>query len=91
MGYPGQFEHEYQDAQTLASWGVDFWKYLLRGILMSTWGFLPAVFDRFGPFFPGFGAGFLKSRGQDGGNGERNWEKRGKMGDKWPKNGGKMG
>ena len=27
MGYPGQFEHEYQDAQTLASWGVDFWKY----------------------------------------------------------------
>ena len=27
MGYPGQFEHEYQDAETLASWGVDFWKY----------------------------------------------------------------
>ena len=25
MGYPGQFEHEYQDAQTLADWGVDFW------------------------------------------------------------------
>lgn len=27
MGYPGQFEHEYQDAKTLAEWGVDFWKY----------------------------------------------------------------
>ena len=27
MGYPGQFEHEYQDAQTLAEWGVEFWKY----------------------------------------------------------------
>ena len=27
MGYPGQFEHEYDDAQTLADWGVDFWKY----------------------------------------------------------------
>ena len=27
MGYPGQFEHEYQDARTLAEWGVDFWKY----------------------------------------------------------------
>ena len=25
-GYPGQFEHEYQDAATIASWGVDFWK-----------------------------------------------------------------
>ena len=27
MGYPGQFEHEFQDAKTLAEWGVDFWKY----------------------------------------------------------------
>lgn len=27
MGYPGQFEHEYQDAKTLAEWGVEFWKY----------------------------------------------------------------
>ena len=27
MGYPGQFEHEYQDARTLAEWGVEFWKY----------------------------------------------------------------
>jgi hypothetical protein len=26
-GFPGQFEHEYQDAQTLAQWGVDWWKY----------------------------------------------------------------
>ena len=25
-GYPGQFEHEYQDAATIAGWGVDFWK-----------------------------------------------------------------
>ena len=24
---PGQFEHEYDDAQTLAEWGVQFWKY----------------------------------------------------------------
>ena len=24
---------------------------LIRAILMSTWGFLPAVFDRYGPFF----------------------------------------
>ncbi len=27
MGYPGQFEHEYQDARTFAEWGVDFIKY----------------------------------------------------------------
>ena len=26
MGYPGQFEHEYQDARTFAEWGVDFFK-----------------------------------------------------------------
>jgi alpha-galactosidase len=26
-GFPGQFEHEYQDAQTLAEWGVDWWKH----------------------------------------------------------------
>ena len=26
-GYPGQFEHEYQDAATIAGWGVDFFKY----------------------------------------------------------------
>ena len=25
-GYPGQFEHEFQDAATIAAWGVDFWK-----------------------------------------------------------------
>lgn len=27
LGYPGQFQHEYQDAQTIADWGVDFWKH----------------------------------------------------------------
>eukprot|EP00657_Telonema_sp_P-1_P008676 TRINITY_DN30363_c0_g1_i1.p1 TRINITY_DN30363_c0_g1~~TRINITY_DN30363_c0_g1_i1.p1 ORF type:complete len:227 (+),score=38.16 TRINITY_DN30363_c0_g1_i1:114-794(+) len=27
MGYPGQFEHEWQDAATFASWGIDFFKY----------------------------------------------------------------
>ena len=27
MGYPGQFEHEYQDARLLADWGIKFWKY----------------------------------------------------------------
>ncbi|MCR4615985.1 MAG: glycoside hydrolase family 27 protein [Clostridiales bacterium] len=26
-GYPGSFDHEYQDAQTFADWGVDFLKY----------------------------------------------------------------
>ena len=26
-GYPGSFDHEYQDARTFASWGVDFLKY----------------------------------------------------------------
>eukprot|EP00040_Diaphanoeca_grandis_P031971 m.192563 g.192563 ORF g.192563 m.192563 type:complete len:487 (-) comp32473_c0_seq1:39-1499(-) len=26
-GFPGQFEHEYQDAATIASWGVDWWKH----------------------------------------------------------------
>lgn len=26
-GYPGSFEHEFQDAQQFASWGVDFLKY----------------------------------------------------------------
>ena len=25
--------------------------YLLRGIFMSTWGFCPPFFDRYGPFF----------------------------------------
>jgi hypothetical protein len=27
LGFPGQFEHEYQDAQTIADWGVDWWKH----------------------------------------------------------------
>lgn len=26
-GYPGSFEHEFQDAQTFAAWGVDYLKY----------------------------------------------------------------
>ena len=26
-GYPGSYDHEYQDARTFASWGVDFLKY----------------------------------------------------------------
>ena len=26
-GYPGSFEHEFEDAQTFAEWGVDFLKY----------------------------------------------------------------
>lgn len=26
-GYPGSFEHEFQDAETFAAWGVDFLKY----------------------------------------------------------------
>ncbi|MRN52098.1 glycoside hydrolase family 27 protein [Paenibacillus monticola] len=26
-GYPGSFEHEFQDAESLAEWGVDFLKY----------------------------------------------------------------
>jgi alpha-galactosidase len=26
-GYPGSFEHEFQDAETFAQWGVDFLKY----------------------------------------------------------------
>lgn len=26
-GFPGSFDHEYQDARTFASWGVDFLKY----------------------------------------------------------------
>ena len=26
-GYPGSFDHEFQDARTFASWGVDFLKY----------------------------------------------------------------
>ncbi len=26
-GYPGSFEHEFEDAETFASWGVDFLKY----------------------------------------------------------------
>lgn len=26
-GFPGQFEHEYQDARQIAEWGVDWWKH----------------------------------------------------------------
>lgn len=41
-GYPGQFEHEYQDAATIASWGVDFWK---ADNCWQKW----AVVDTYGP------------------------------------------
>ena len=27
LGFPGQFEHEYTDAATVAEWGIDFWKH----------------------------------------------------------------
>ena len=27
LGFPGQFEHEYDDARLLAEWGIDFWKH----------------------------------------------------------------
>lgn len=27
LGFPGAYEHEYQDAQTFADWGIDFVKY----------------------------------------------------------------
>jgi len=41
-GYPGQFEHEYQDAATIAAWGVDFWK---ADNCWQKW----AVVDTYGP------------------------------------------
>ena len=28
-GYPGSFEHEFQDAKKFAEWGVDYLKYVL--------------------------------------------------------------
>ena len=58
------------------------YEYLLRGILMSTWGFLPAVFRPFWTVFPGLGAGFLNL----GGKTEGTAKKRGKTG----KNGREM-
>ena len=57
--------------------------YLLRGILMSTWGFFPAVFRPFRTVFPGLGAGFLNL----GGKTEGTAKKRGKNGKKWARNG----
>ena len=57
--------------------------YLLRGILMSTWGFLPAVFRPFRTVFPGLGAGFLNLGGKMG----RTAKKRGKNEQKWARNG----
>jgi len=62
---------------------------------MPTWGFLPAVFYRFGPFFedPGLGAGFLNLWGKMERT-AKEWGKTGKtgkMGEKWPKkSGGKL-
>ena len=57
--------------------------YLLRAILMSTWGFLPAVFRPLRTVFPGLGAGFLNL----GGKTEGTAKKRGKNGKKWARNG----
>ncbi|MBQ8907771.1 MAG: glycoside hydrolase family 27 protein [Clostridia bacterium] len=36
-GYPGSYEHEFEDAETFASWGVDFLKY--------DYCFKPSAFD----------------------------------------------
>ena len=58
-------------------------EYLLRGILMSTWGFLPAVFRPFRTVFPGLGAGFLNL----GAKTEGTAKKRRKNGGKWARNG----
>ena len=58
-------------------------RYLLRSILMSTWGFLPAVFRPFWTVFPGLGAGFLNL----GGKTEATAKKRGKNEKKWARNG----
>ena len=57
--------------------------YLLRAILMSTWGFWPAVFRPLRTVFPGLGAGFLNL----GGKTEGTAKKRGKNGEKWARNG----
>ena len=57
--------------------------YLLRSILMSTWGFLPAVFRPLRTVFPGLGAGFLNLAGKTEGTAK----KRGKTGEKWARNG----
>ena len=60
-----------------------FSSYLLRGIFMSTWGFLPAVFRPFRTVFPGLGAGFLNLAGKM----ERTAKKWEKTGEKWARNG----
>ena len=57
--------------------------YLLRGTLMSTWGFLPAVFRPFRTVFPGLGPGFLNRAGKTEGTAKK-W---GKNGEKWARNG----
>ena len=56
---------------------------LLRGILMSTWGFLPAVFRPLWTVFPGLGAVFLNL----GGKMEGTAKKWGKNGKRWARNG----
>ena len=58
-------------------------EYLLRGMLMSTWGFWPAVFRPLRTVFPGLGAGFLNLAGKT----ERTAKKRGKNEQKWARNG----
>ena len=62
---------------------LGYWRYLLRGIFMSTWGFLPAVFRPFRTVFPGLGAGFLNL----GAKTEGTAKKRRKNGGKWARNG----
>ena len=55
----------------------------LRGIFMSTWGVLPAVFRPLRAVFPGLGAGVLNLAGKTEGTAK----KRGKNGEKWERNG----
>ena len=57
--------------------------YLLRGIFMSTWGVLPAVFRPLRTVFPDLGAGFLNLAGKTEGTAKK-W---GKNGERWARNG----
>ena len=57
--------------------------YLLRAILMSTWGFLPAVFRPLRTVFPGLGAVFLNLAGKTEGTAKQ----RGKTGERWARHG----
>ena len=70
------------DQATQGDLGASMRAYLLRAILMSTWGVLPAVFRPLRTVFPGLGAGFLNL----GGKTEGTAKKRGKDGKKWARN-----